>query len=86
MTCGRTSHPYPLIHVFEEEAAMGATTPALDAAAALAAIAARGCESFTTGHGSCFRNGRSPLARFGAELACAGCIAWAALLPAEGAR
>lgn len=46
---------------------------------ACAVIASRDCESFTTGLGSCFTNGRDPLATQGVDLACAPCVAWMAL-------
>lgn len=57
--------------------------PPLDQSLALRVIARHACETFTTGPGSCFRNGRNPIARFGADVACHACIAWAALLPNE---
>lgn len=39
----------------------------------------RECESFTSGIGSCFRSGRLLRAKYGAEQACASCIAYDAL-------
>lgn len=46
---------------------------------ALVIIRGHFCEHFTTGLGSCFDNGRHPLALYGADQACHPCIAWAAL-------
>jgi len=43
------------------------------------------CESFTSGLGSCFRNGRTPDAEFGADRCCKACIADAALSKAGAA-
>lgn len=42
---------------------------------ALRIIAARDCENYTTGLGSCYENGRTPDAKFGAERCCTACIA-----------
>ena len=46
------------------------------------------CESFTTGLGSCFRNGRTPDAIYGADRCCLPCIADSTLrcipLPTKG--
>ena len=39
------------------------------------------CEHFTSGIGSCFRNGRTPEAFYGAERCCNSCIAHLALHP-----
>jgi hypothetical protein len=39
----------------------------------------RECESFTSGIGSCFRAGRTPDAKYGADKCCASCIAHDAL-------
>lgn len=38
-----------------------------------------GCENFTSGLGSCFRNGRTPDAQYGADRCCAPCVADTAL-------
>lgn len=48
---------------------------------ALVIIARYGCETFTTGIGSCLRpgSGRELLGCYGSEQACAPCIAHAAL-------
>lgn len=62
-----------------------------------ALLAARSCETFTTGPGACTRDGsgRYAYARYGADLWCAPCVMWAALnrvpfttapTPAGGAR
>ena len=53
--------------------------PMLHPGAVLGAIAARSCETFTTGPGSCFRNGRVVLSRYGADSVCDPCLAWAAI-------
>lgn len=49
--------------------------------AALRLIAGTKCNNFTTGLGSCFRNGRSAWAYYGAEAACSACIAHEGLQP-----
>lgn len=62
---------------------MSATKPRLDPGLALNLIAWRHggeCESFTTGIGSCFKNGRHAVSLTGtADEACAPCLAFAAL-------
>jgi hypothetical protein len=53
---------------------------------ALEAILEKGansCQSYTTGLGSCFRNGRSLDAKWGADKVCDCCIAAAALQKAQ---
>jgi hypothetical protein len=37
------------------------------------------CENFTTGIGSCYKNGRAADARDGADMVCDSCIAYRAL-------
>lgn len=37
------------------------------------------CETFTTGIGSCYKNGRFADAKYGADMACDSCIAHRAL-------
>lgn len=37
------------------------------------------CESFTTGIGSCYKNGRAADAKYGEDQACDACIAYRAL-------
>jgi hypothetical protein len=48
---------------------------------ALQRIAVHGCESYTTGAGSCWHAGRTPTAQYSAERCCDACIAFAALSP-----
>lgn len=43
-------------------------------------LTSRGCETYTTGLGSCWRNGRLPFATFSADAVCAPCLAWAVVL------
>lgn len=64
---------------FRDNDAVAAARYALHLEGALRVIAARGCQNFTTGLGSCFRNGRTADAEYGADQACEGCIAHAAL-------
>lgn len=59
---------------------MAETLLSLDPSMALTVIAGRGCESFTTGIGSCLKNGRHLISLTGtADQACSPCVAWAAL-------
>lgn len=53
--------------------------PRLDPKQVLAALAARSCETFTTGPGSCFRAGRVILSAQGCDAVCDGCLAYAAI-------
>jgi hypothetical protein len=51
---------------------------------ALRTLRQDGCENYTSGIGSCFRNHRTPDAEFGADRCCASCVADAALASASG--
>lgn len=53
--------------------------PLVDPVAACAIIAGRDCEHSTQGVGSCWVDGRQPLARYEAFRVCDPCLAWAAL-------
>ena len=54
---------------------------------ALVLIAGNHCHTFTTGLGSCFKDGtgRTVAAQYGADAVCDACIAWAALLHSDTA-
>lgn len=59
----------------------------LDPDLVLAVIAARPCEhTRSRPPGACLRDGRSPLAMYGAYRACDPCTAWAALADSERER
>jgi hypothetical protein len=51
---------------------------------ALRTLRQDGCENYTSGIGSCFRNHRTPDAEFGADRCCTSCVADAALAAASG--
>jgi len=53
--------------------------------ASLQKLAARGCENFTTGVGSCYQNGRHETAEYLADRCCSACVADYALRAYEAA-
>jgi hypothetical protein len=53
---------------------------------ALQSIDTGGCENFTTGYGSCVKDGRTPDADYTADKVCDSCIAHAAIAKATGAN